>query len=356
MKEYNLAVLVGRFQPFHNGHLEVVTQGLELADKLLIIVGSSGAAPTIKNPFTFEERKNFILSSLDDKQKSNVIVRPIRDYHNTDQLWVSDVLNKINEASEGTENVCLIGNYKDSSSYYLKYFPQFDFRPITTKSNIDATTIRNSLFKEGKILHDLIPEAVSNFLLDFVYEKANGWSDADNGVSFSKRMSKLQNEYKFIETYKLRHKFVDSTITYDPIFMTVDTVVICSGHVLCVKRKFNPGMDLYALPGGFIKSTERLKDAAIRELKEETGIKVDKNILENSIVESNLFDYPNRSLRGRTITNAYLIRLKDGRLPEVKGNDDASKAFWLPISDVSLYSEQFFEDHASIINYFLYRA
>lgn len=356
MKEYNLAVFLGRFQPFHNGHYEIVKRGLEIADTLLIIIGSSGAAPNIKNPFTFEERKDFILKSLDDKQKQRVVIRPVRDYHNTDQLWVSDVLNKIDDVANGTENICLIGNYKDSSSYYLKYFPQFEFKPIATKTTIDATTIRQNLFSNGKIAHDLLPYAVSEFLLDFVYEKATGWSDADNGVSFTKRMSNLQNEYKFIEAYKLRHKFVDNTITYDPIFMTVDAVVICSGHVLCIKRKFNPGIGLYALPGGFIKSSERLKDAAIRELKEETGIKVDKTILENSIVESNLFDYPNRSLRGRTITNAYLIRLKDGKLPEVKGNDDASKAFWIPISDVSMYSDQFFEDHTSIINYFLYRA
>lgn len=51
------------------------------------------------------------------------------------------------------------------------------------------------------------------------------------------------------------------------------------------------------MPGGFINNNEHLQDAALRELKEETSIKVNIADLKKSIVESKVFDEPNRSLR-----------------------------------------------------------
>jgi bifunctional NMN adenylyltransferase/nudix hydrolase len=123
-----------------------------------------------------------------------------------------------------------------------------------------------------------------------------------------------------------------------------------------VKRKFNPGKGLYALPGGFLKQTETLEAGAIRELKEETGIKVHAPILKGHIIESKTFDHPGRSLRGRTITTAFYIKLPDGELPEVKGSDDAEVATWLPLMDVLGMEKEFFDDHSHIIRYFLNRS
>ncbi len=94
----------------------------------------------------------------------------------------------------------------------------------------------------------------------------------------------------------------------------------------------------------------------IRELKEETQIKVPAAVLRGSIKSTHAFDYPQRSQRGRTVTFAYFIELepslKDG-LPRVKGGDDAAKAFWLPLSALGEKEEEFFEDHVSIIRFFL---
>jgi bifunctional NMN adenylyltransferase/nudix hydrolase len=66
-----------------------------------------------------------------------------------------------------------------------------------------------------------------------------------------------------------------------------------------------------------------------------------------------VFDHPERSLRGRTITHAYHIKLKDGKLPEVKQGSDAKGAFWMPLMDVGRCEDKFFEDHAHIISYFV---
>src|SRR5579872_3162107 len=60
-------LLIGRFQPFHKGHLEAVKIGLSKVDNLWIGIGSSNKNHEKRNPFTAEERKEMILSSLDSK-------------------------------------------------------------------------------------------------------------------------------------------------------------------------------------------------------------------------------------------------------------------------------------------------
>jgi bifunctional NMN adenylyltransferase/nudix hydrolase len=128
--------------------------------------------------------------------------------------------------------------------------------------------------------------------------------------------------------------------------------VIQSGHVLLVKRKGYPGKGLFALPGGFINQHERIEDAALRELKEETSIQLPKEELRKLIVDQHVFDHPDRSTRGRTITHAFCINLGGGKPVKVKGSDDAEKAFWLPLREVSAKQHLFYEDHCSIVEYF----
>ena len=100
---------------------------------------------------------------------------------------------------------------------------------------------------------------------------------------------------------------------------------------------------------------EWIKDAAFRELKEETRIKVDKKVLKEHIVGEFVADHPDRSLRGRTISHVYCVKLpEDGKgLPYVKGGDDAGQALWMPFYDLSLHETEFFEDHLHIIGHFI---
>jgi bifunctional NMN adenylyltransferase/nudix hydrolase len=143
------------------------------------------------------------------------------------------------------------------------------------------------------------------------------------------------------------------SLPYPPIFVTTDAVVICAGHVLMVKRRAEPGKGLWALPGGFLNAlTDKSVQAGmIRELREETGIKVPAKVLTGSIVQSKVFDAIDRSARGRTITHAFKIVLEDTILPKVKGSDDAEKARWISFADIR--SHLCFEDHYDIISYFI---
>lgn len=357
MKDYKAAVYIGRFQPFHNGHLEVVRHGLEIAEKVIIVVGSINAAPNIKNPWSFEERKEMIEQSLADHLfgTPRVVVVGVRDYHYNMNTWVAEVQARTSPYIQEGESIALLGQYKDSSSYYLKHFPQWEFVPAATKNdfNIEATGIRTRLLREDFMgdWEGKVPEGYRGFIdqnidtlavPDTVRARLKAWIRTPEYANLCK-------EFKYIADYKRSWE----GSPFPPTFVTVDAIVVCSGHVLVIKRKINPGKGLYALPGGFIRENEKIERAMLRELKEETGIRVDSLILESSIVASKVFDHPDRSLRGRTISHGYYLKLKDGRLPEVKGGDDAASAEWIPLMDVAKNERRFFDDHSHMITYFL---
>jgi bifunctional NMN adenylyltransferase/nudix hydrolase len=359
-RDYSAAVLIGRFQPFHQNHKALVEQALKIADKAIILIGSSHAAPTPKNPFTFEERKQMIFDSMDAPLGQRVIVEPIRDYFYSDDMWLAQVQGVISNFIEDGETVALMGAYKDSSSYYLNMFPQWEYVAPDGIGQMDSTTVREVLFdvKVGSTWDDKMPggrptigeeekERQNSFFAGMLPAPVAGFM---REFRRTERFGRLSAEFKANRDY--RDAWNGSP--FPPVFVTSDAVVTCSGHVLVVKRGGNPGKGLMALPGGFVRSNERVKDAAVRELKEETRIKVDKPVLKRAIVDSEVFDYPARSERGRTVTHAFHIKL-EGKLPEVKltGADDAVKCEWMPYVEVMRRADEFFEDHIHIINNFI---
>ena len=114
------------------------------------------------------------------------------------------------------------------------------------------------------------------------------------------------------------------------ISVTVDSVVFCKFKnrfkIVLVKRKNDPFKDNWALPGGFVEQEEHLPDAAKRELKEETGLAVEKN------QQIGTFGTPGRDPRGRTISVVYLslIELEE----KLTAADDAAEAAWFDIDNL----------------------
>lgn len=122
--------------------------------------------------------------------------------------------------------------------------------------------------------------------------------------------------------------------------MTADCVVITkedTPQVLLIQRGFEPFKGCWAIPGGFMNIDETTEQCAIRELEEETGLKI------SDVRQIGAFSKVDRDPRGRTITVAYLT-IVDAPL-EVKGLDDAAKAQWFPLA--GLPSLAF--DHADIL-------
>ena len=86
-------VFVGRFQPFHNGHLEVIKKIVDEVDELVIIVGSSQYSHRLDNPFTAGERITMIRKALEEEgiQLSRIWIIPVPDVHQH-ALWVSQIV------------------------------------------------------------------------------------------------------------------------------------------------------------------------------------------------------------------------------------------------------------------------
>lgn len=339
-KKRDALVFIGRFSPFHNGHKAVIDAALEQAKEVVVVVGSSFAARNIRNPFTFEERKAMIEAVFPTER---VKVVPVSDYPYDDNKWVNAIQKVVDDTVPDAKDVGLIGHSKDSTSYYLNIFPRWkNHVEVADVDGINATDIRDEIFNTGDRLtigtlcNESLPVKVREELASLFLSK-------------SSQFDTLYHEYQMVKKYKEAWK----AAPFPPTFVTVDAVVVQSGHILLVKRGDMPGKGLFALPGGFLNQEETMLDGAIRELKEETKIKVPVPVLKGSIKSSKTFDAPNRSSRGRTITQAFFIDLGVGELPKVKGSDDAEKAFWVPLNEVSKQRDRFFEDHFFLIDYFL---
>ena len=122
---------------------------------------------------------------------------------------------------------------------------------------------------------------------------------------------------------------MDYTYKYPRPAVTADCVVMTNEplpKVLLIQRGADPFKGAWAFPGGFMNMDETTEACAIRELEEETGLKV------TTVHQIGAYSKVDRDPRGRTITVAYLAIIDSP--VEVKGQDDAIKAEWFPVTEL----------------------
>lgn len=307
-------IFIGRFQPMHQGHLEVLTKAANSVSTLYILVGSANACRSIRNPWTFKERKEKITTTLYVNGITNFKIVPLNDYPYSDNQWVADVQETLE--SFDVQNPTVFGYYKDGNDY-LKLFPFWKYVNVTSVFEGNATAIREEMYAQRNAL---MPQTV---LEDFDY--------------YAKE-SELFKNYPFPETLN---------------FNCADALVECAGNVLLIKRKSAPGKNTWALPGGFRNNTDlTFLDCAIRELLEETNLRIPEKVLRGSIVKTELFDYIKRSYGIPRNTLAVHFRVNvnaDGSLPRVSPKDDAIEACWFTLSE-ALNVLALYDDHKGIIS------
>ena len=120
-------------------------------------------------------------------------------------------------------------------------------------------------------------------------------------------------------------------------YLTADSLLIVKNEVLLIRRKNDPFQGSWALPGGFVDPEEKIPDAAIRELQEETGI------TGVSLREFGAYGDPGRDPRGRVVCVVYWTVLD--RKPEAVAADDAAECRWF---DLDLLPDPAF-DHGRIL-------
>jgi bifunctional NMN adenylyltransferase/nudix hydrolase len=377
MAKKDVCVYIGRFNPFHLGHAYVLEQALKTSKLVIVLIGSAGAARSPKNPFKFAERKAMIEKwALGVNSDAVLRILPVRDFA-SNNVWITSVHATVKSAMTAVaieqniilNDVYLTGSDRDDSTWYLNAFPQYRQALVPAMSHkpgdpsdLSATSVRKILYESDLADDDLaalsakLPQSSIRYIDNFI---------RTNRLA----LEALRVEYNAIKDGKAKWAGSPFPVT----FQTADAVIIQSGHVLLIRRGNQPGYGLWALPGGYVNQHERIRDAAVREAEEETGIRlttgknaveITKKMLDGSIRAKELFDDPNRSERGRIITMAYLMRLDDTRpLPKVEGQNvpyyesdgkeivETLEAKWVPLDRALELTDQWFEDHLQILEW-----
>lgn len=337
-KQYDTLVFTLRGQPVHNAHIEIIRQACAMAKQLIIVIGSAFQPRTFKNPWTSAEREIMLRTTIAaevNTRDCNIVYEHNIDTIYSNTAWLIRMQTIADKHTQTGDRIAIIGHDKDSTTNYLEMFPQWGREEIPLIEPLNATDVRDLYFRRDcnmNFIRGVVPKSIFDILTQF---------------RLSAEYEQVIREREFIEEYRKQYAGLPNA----PTFVTADACVIQNGHILLIQRRSEPGKNLMALPGGFLNAATdtSLQSAAIRELREETGIKVPAPVLNGSITKSRVFDAIGRSARGRTITHCYVINLADGPLPKVRGNDDAVRAKFVPIG--SIRREEMFEDHAEIIDW-----
>lgn len=164
----DLAVVIGRFQPWTKAHQKLAEFAASKADNLLILVGSFSEFRTKKNPLLFDERRKIIDSNL-----KNIgipyLIQPVPDTE-SDESWTELVKQQVGLAQQelylgNNISTVLVGMDKDASSYYLKLFPEYDLIEYPKPENIiSATDVREILYGKAGDLKALVTDETYKFL------------------------------------------------------------------------------------------------------------------------------------------------------------------------------------------------
>lgn len=342
MTRLHAAVLIGRFQPFHNGHLALLEQALQVAQQVIVVLGSAHQARSPKNPWGWQERRKMIEDCLPTHAKGRVQFAPIRDYYNLPH-WVAQVQRCVKDVLKGMLAPCgasigLISHEKDASSDYLRHFPHWQVIALPRQGQVDATPLRDRLWNLDNQPLSQVQAALAAALPEPVLHALMAWRETPAYAA-------VREEAQALAAYRQAW----SCAAFAPVFATVDALVVCAGHVLLVQRGHSPGKGLLALPGGFLEQRETLEKSAQRELQEETGLALPPDAWQAALQGVEVFDHPDRSLRGRTITHVHVLHLPGDTLPEVSGGDDAAAANWVSVQALWELEPQLFEDHFHIL-------
>ena len=149
-------LLIGRFQPFHLGHLEALRFALSKVDKLWLGLGSSNKPSEKNNPFSAEERKEMILSSIDDSMKEKISIYFIPDLDNHVR-WIEKIDTIVPDFN------IVFSNDELTNHLYSKRDVQVMSIPFLKRDELSGTNVRDLIISDQKWEH-LVPLGTRNFL------------------------------------------------------------------------------------------------------------------------------------------------------------------------------------------------
>ena len=149
-------LLIGRFQPFHLGHLEALKFALSKVDKLWVGLGSSNKPLQKNNPFSAEERKEMILNSIDHSISERIKIYFIPDLENHIK-WI-ELIDSIVPKFD-----IIFTNDELTKHLYSKKKVKVISIPFSKRDILSGTNIRDRIISDQK-WDNLVPEGTKNFL------------------------------------------------------------------------------------------------------------------------------------------------------------------------------------------------
>jgi nicotinamide-nucleotide adenylyltransferase len=156
----NRGLYVGRFQPFHLGHLDAIKYALKQVDELVIVIGSAQYSHNATNPFTAGERLVMIRRALleDKVDISKLWIVPVPDVH-LHMLWVSAVEGYTPKFNVLYSNEPLTSRLFREAGYTVKSIPRFERKVYM------STVVRKKMLKDDSWM-ELVPKSVAEFILE----------------------------------------------------------------------------------------------------------------------------------------------------------------------------------------------
>lgn len=291
-------LFIGRFQPLHKGHVEVMKAIAESLDNLIVAIGSSNKSNTQENPFNADEREMMIKLSLDVKNYEIVKIPDFDDY----PKWVNYVITNSPHFDIVFSGNAVVKKLFEEKGYNVQNFPASPY--------VSASQIRQMIFDGADYSHYL-PQGTLQVLKEM------------KGIE---KIKKIYNK----AIYRNPPTAVDIVAEiYNPEFE----------GIALIKRGNDPFKGKWALPGGFQEEGYSFEATAKKEMREETNLEIE--ILHNLTPRSE----PDRDPRGQVNSIPFVAKATG----EPKAGDDAAE---IKIFRLDSLPELAF-DHAQIIKEYI---
>jgi len=149
-------LLIGRFQPFHLGHLDAVLFGLSRAENLFICIGSSNKSNERKNPFSAKERREMIITSIEPSITDRLKIFDVPDVGDHEK-WTFEIDKTVPKYD------IVFTNDEFTRTLFEKRKIRVVSVVLKDREKFSGTNIRN-LITEGKDWRDLVPQGTRNVL------------------------------------------------------------------------------------------------------------------------------------------------------------------------------------------------
>lgn len=158
MKQFKIALFIGRFQPFHNGHWYSLQKCFELADRVVVGIGSSQESGTENNPWNYENRRAMIVSL-----KQDVEVVPLPDLFD-DTKWGAQVLDVIRGLGYKVGEVVGVGNNDWTNRILRARGIEVYESGLYKRNELEGVKIRELIIRESTEWKTRVPEQVREYL------------------------------------------------------------------------------------------------------------------------------------------------------------------------------------------------